>query len=753
MKKIEFLLCCLLLLLLPFASIANVIKEIEIHGLKKIDRDLVVSKIGLKKGQEYTLDDINKAIKLLHSTNLFQNVSISENNDIITINLKENPRIRNIFIKNNRKIDNKTIKKEMKTTPLSVFSENKLKQDTQRINELYIKSGSLGSSVTYQVKEIKDDMVDVTIKINEGRRAVIRNINFIGNSNFSSIVLKNTIKTHENRWYHFAAGGINIYNEELILYDQELLRMFYTSQGYFDFTVVSVLAEVVNNNFLVDLLFDIYEGDRYKIGKVSIDESENKDLYFLDELIKIKEGDLYNKRLIDSIVVRMNNRIQKEKNYSTIVEARYNKNATNLTVDVIFFIKTVPEIKINKINILGNTDTRDIVIRRQLKVQEVGSSNAFEINRSKHRIEKTGLFKSVDVSRTESGIKDTIDLNFKVEEAQTTSVNFGAGYDSSQGIVGVIEIDERNFRGMGQHIIISINRNNYQKDFNFAFVEPYLNDKGWSAGFDVFTINHKSEDDGAFKQNRCGFSFHLGKEMTDNLSQTFKISYTVNNVYDIGANASQYIKEQEGKMDATIFENSMSYNNFNNPLYPTDGIAAIFVKSIALPISDTKFFKNEMRALHSKTIGKSFVLKSLIRAGMIKGYQDQEVKINNRFFIGMNEIRGFDVNGIGPRDRITEEALGGNVYFVAKTQIERGIGFLPQFDLKWSLFVDSGTLFGIDKDSNDNIMDSRTLRVSSGAGLSWVSPIGPMRIDYGIPIIKKDFDKTKRVRFTIGWNF
>ncbi|CAK8163012.1 outer membrane protein insertion porin family [Candidatus Xenohaliotis californiensis] len=738
---------------LSMQSQAILIKKIDVDGVKRVDKNIVISKSGLKKNTEISEKDIDQATKILYATDLFSKISIVGQGDQIIIKVIENPKIKEIIIKGNKRIDTKTIRKEIRFKPLSILSENKLKQDIRKINDIYIKSGSLGSRVDYNIKNAGDGIVILLINIDEGRKATIRNISFMGNNSFTNNILKSAIKTHENRWYHFAAGGINIYNEDLLLYDQELLRIFYNSQGYFDFTTISVIAEVVDNNFVVDLIFDVYEGERYSFGKITLNDDIHHDIYGLNKLINIKQGDPFNKRFVDAILSKMNSKILKEGNSSLAVELKQKKHIETTTVDVFFNVVEVPKIKLNKIHIMGNTDTKDRVIRRQLKVDETEECNALAIARSKNRVMKSGLFKMVDIYQSDSGIDDVIDLNLAVEEAQTTSINFGAGYDSSQGIVGVISLDEKNFRGMGQKINISLNRNNYQNDFTFGFLEPYLNEHGWSAGFDIFSINHKSEDDGAFKQNKCGIAFYLGKEITDNMSSMVKISHSMSKVYNVSPNASQFIKEQEGKTDATILEHSASYNNFNNPLYPTDGFMASVLKSIALPLSKTKFFKTEFKLAHNKTILSGIILRSLARMGVISGYSDQDVKINNRFFIGMNDIRGFDVNGIGPRDKKTDEALGGKIYAVAKTQLERSINFLPQLDLKWAIFIDTATLFGIDNSSNINIMDSRIIRLSSGIGLSWVSPLGPMRIDYGVPIIKKDFDKTKRMRFTIGWNF
>ena len=756
---IWLLLLSLLTVFIPY-SIANaeekiLVQQIQITGLDRVEKEAVMSGMAFREKDQITNQQINHSIKNLYATGLFKEVEIQikEPNTIHVI-LQENPLIESLVFKGNKGISTKNLLAEMVTKSFSIFSEEKLQNDIKRIKSLYEKSGRFATEVSVKQENLPKNIIKLTLEVQEGSKNTINKIRFVGNKAFDEMPLKGVIKSKENKWYNILPSPFSSYNEDLIMYDKELLREFYSSRGYFDFSVNNVTAETVGKNGgSIELLYDLSEGEVYKVSDVSIISNiknvTNDDIK--SKLYGLEQNTTYNKQLIDSNINIITHYLNNLGYVYATVNVTYNQPKEH-ALDVVFHVDEGKKISINKINITGNSITYDSTIRRYVLLDEGSVYNKNKIIASRSRLERMPIFKAVTIENKKTDSDDKIDLNIKVEEARTSSLNFSAGYDSSQGLLGMVSLIENNFIGMGQTVEMSMQRTPLSDDINISFYDPRINEQEWFGGFNLFHLHQSVGNFTPYQSSSSGMGINIGKNTISNWRVGINAAYAINKIYDIQPSAISYIGDEAGERTTQTIGYSIGHSNLVQSYYNQIGYSADFYHTIATPIGNNQFIKYEAKGRTYKRLSDDVSLQAILRGGIIHTYGNKEVTIGNRFFVGSNDIRGFDINGIGPRDRNTQDALGGNKYYVTKVQIDKPLNFIKDLELKAGLFIDGGSLFDIDN-LTPNIINKKGMRMAAGAGISWVTPMGPMRLDYAFPIIYYSQDKLKRVRFTIGQDF
>ncbi|AHX04722.1 outer membrane protein assembly factor BamA [Ehrlichia japonica] len=769
----------IIILVLFTSSFANAevlntkVKQVQVNGNHRLDYKTIYfySKVNLQ--DNVTQDTIDQIIKNLYLTQLFSHVEVHVNKDnYLVINVKENPVINNIVFYGNKEFNKKDLLNDiLKLKKLAVFTKSKLQQDISNLLLLYQSKGKLSAKIDYEIKELENNKIDIIIKINEGPTSKIKTIRFIGNKFFPDSILKKVIQSTEYYPYKIFNSNTKFTSERLML-DQAGLYNFYTSKGFIDFKIKSIVPEMRDDNN-INLIFSLEEGIRYKFGNsnIIIDKQVNNHQQLKEEiqnLILSKNGDIFNRESINNSIEKITQHLNNNGNFFSDIKHEY--RIKDDVVDIDYIIYTGNKVYINKISITNNKTTLDQVIRRKLNISEGDIYNASVISRSYKNILGLGFFESVNVENHK--INDSlVDLTFQVKERGTGTFAVSAGFSSVTGLVGKVNIQERNLLGTGKILSLQAEKSTSSLSSSIDFIVPNFSDTDSAIGFGLFYA-HQNKPGGkdspnlmnpstkftgnteaAFSSSNAGFMLHTSHDITDDLNLSLNYSYRHVNVYNVNDTASELIKEQAGRNIDSSVGYSLQFRKFDNLSKIKDGYLIKLHQSFSGLGGTLHYIKTEGSINYSREIfpkvNNDILLSVKTSMGYVFSYKSNEqVKINQRFIIGSNEIRGFHASGIGPRDKNTLDALGGKFYFNMINQVDFPIGLPDDLGIKGSLFIDAATLFGLDY-TDKEYHENKSLRLSVGFGFSWRSPFGPMRLDFGFPILKEGYDITDMIRFSM----
>ncbi|USI74601.1 outer membrane protein assembly factor BamA [Sphingomonas morindae] len=730
---------------------AEVIRSLKVSGNQRLEPETVLSYVKLKVGDPYTRDAGDQALKALYATELFADVQIVDdvaNPGAITIKVRENPVVNRIVLEGNKRLKADKIMPEIKLSAREIFSRAKVRADVARIIELYRRQGRYAATVDPEMVLLDQNRVDVVFEIHEGDKSKVRAINIIGNSHFSDGQLKGQMATKEASLLHVFSSGTS-YDPDRLAYDQQKLRQFYLTQGYADFRVVSAVAELTpdKKDFVITYVVD--EGQRYKFGKLDV-QSDIRDLKpdTLRTLIKVKPGDWYNAKTIEDTVDTMTDTAGAFGYAFADIRPEFDRNASKLTMGVTFHVNEAPRAYVERIDIAGNTQTQDKVIRREFRLAEGDAFNGFQVKRSRDRIKSLGFFQEkFEINQKQGSAPDKVVLEANVEEKSTGQLQVSAGYSSLEKFIVSLSIEQANFRGKGQTVRASADWSTYSKSVSVGFTEPYLFDKNLALGFDIFrrdyrSFNYTSDNtrNTTYNQVSTGFQIRLGIPLTEywTMATRYSLSYDQvsldkNQYYsDLNGDgklecdpiiAGQYLCDSIGNRLNSSVGYSLAYDTLNNRILPTAGNRFVWNQDFAGVGGSVKYLRSTAQADNYRNLGAGFVLNTHLEGGYILGYGGNrydtagnlvdKIRINDRFQLGQPQLRGFDIRGIGPRvirygvnsdgtinyaknARVQEDPLGGRAYYMGHLEMQiplgsgaREAGFRP------SMFVDAGSVFGL----------------------------------------------------------
>lgn len=747
---------------LPYNDIAPAagpkIKSINITGNQRIEEATVLAFLNLEEGDIADATTIDKALSSAFASGLFADVSITLDDNILNVVVIENPIIAEVAFEGNKRINDDELRKEVKLKARDVYTKTDLQHDVKRILDIYQKSGRFSAIVTPKVIQLSQNRVNLVFEIDEGGRSKIRRISFVGNNHFGTGQLQRVIQTKESRWYRFFSSDDN-YDPDRLAFDQELLRRYYVQHGYADFRVVSAQAELSPDKDAFYITFTLEEGQRYNFGTMSV-ESQLPDYEGgdLDSLIETQEGDFFNANLVESTIDAFTKELG-NKGYAFVdVDPQYKRDEASAIINIHYLIKEGPRVYVENINISGNIRTLDEVIRREFRLAEGDPYNADKLKRSKQRIDNLGFFKAAEVKNVQGSAADKVDINVAVEEQSTGELTFGAGFSTTEGALGDISILERNLLGRGQYLKLNFTLAAVRQEIDLSFTEPYFMGKDIAAGFDLFKVDRNSDSSRSnltYDSESLGGVLRGSYHITEHITHDLRYSLRTVDITDIDPGASRFIQLQAGEYSTSMAGHSVTLDTRDNRFQPHEGYMIRLNQDIAGLGGDAKFFRNEVRATYYHPIYQNdWILKLAGKAGHVFGI-DEDVRINDRFFIGSNDIRGFANQGIGARDATSLDPLGGNTYVATTVEVGFPLGLPEELGFRGSVFSDAGTLFDTDDTSTalNPIFDESSIRASIGVGVSWSSPLGPIRIDLATPIAEESFDDTEVFKFSFGTRF
>ena len=737
------------------AAGGGTITAIQTQGNVRAEPETIRSYLQLKEGQPYDVAAADRSLKGLFGTGLFSDVAIDMQGSTLVVKVTENPIINRVAFEGNSKIEDDKLRDEIQSRPRQVFTRARVQADVERILTIYRRGGRYNASVEPKVIRLDQGRVDLVFEINEGDVTGLQRISFVGNVHFSDGTLRGKIRTVESAWYRFLSSD-DRYDPDRVNFDRELLRKFYLSEGYADFRVISAVAELAPNREGFFLTFTISEGERYKFGKVEISTRfQGLDVDTLNRFLTVGEGDWYDANEVEKTVTALSD-VVGSLGYA-FVEVRPNirRNKDNLTIDVTFDIQEGPRVYVERINISGNTRTLDKVIRREFRLAEGDAFSTAKVRRSQERLRALQFFENVDISAAPGSAPDKTNIEVQVVEQSTGDISFGAGFSTTAGILGDITIKERNLRGKGQELRLGLSIGTLSTLIDLSFTEPYFMDRPMAAGFDIFRTSNDRQQVASYSDASIGFALRAGWAYSEFMRQNVRYTLRQTNIFNVQPWASTIVQQNAGYSTVSEISETIAWDSRDTRINTTKGFLVRNTMAVAGLIGTEQYFRTTADAVYYQTLYDEIVGSIGGSLGAVIPYNNSSLRLNNLFFIGGDTLRGFQVGGIGPRDSNTTDSLGGTYFYTATTELSFPLGFPKEIGIYGKAFLDIGSLWGLGGPAaySNTVLTSNTMRVSTGFGVQWVSPFGPIRIDYAKPLVQDPWDKTENIRFSFGPRF
>lgn len=724
-------------------AVVRTVKSLRVEGSQRIEPETVLSYTRLRVGDSYTNETIDQAIKDLLASELLADVQIEgvETGNLI-IRIRENPVINRVVFEGNKRLKQDKIDKEIKLRPRQIFTRTAVRADIARIIELYRRQGRFAARVEPKMVSLDQNRVDVIFEIHEGAKSKVRQINIIGNEVFSDKKLRGQMATKVASLSHFLSSNTS-YDQDRLAYDQQKLRQFYLTEGYADFRVISAVAELTPDKKDFIITYVVEEGPRYKFGPVTVDSAiRDFDDKKLAAALPIKEGQWYNAKAVEDTVEQLSETAGLFGYAFADVRPDFQRNKDALTMSMNFHIGEANRTYIERIEITGNRQTQDKVIRREMRVAEGDAFNTFLVKRSQDRINSLGYFQDkFEIERKEGSAPDRIVLGANVEEKPNGELTLSAGFSSLERFILQASIRQRNFRGMGQTASISADYSSYSKSVELGFTEPYLFDSNIALGATIFRRDYNSFNylgttrNTTYQQVSTGFQLVAGLPLTEYWTLSARYYLAKDNVtldkstfYTDGKCdpflAGRYYCEAVGNRLTSLVGLSMIYDSLNSRLRPTRGQRVSVGVDVAGLGGDVHYVRGRFDGAKYWGLGSGFVFSMTGEGGVIKSLDGSEVRITDRFYLGEPQFRGFDIRGVGPRvqryqytgdaasgtqalvtsrDQIVDDALGGKAYYLTKAELELPLGSgAAELGLRPSIYVQMGSLFSIREPTTNN---------------------------------------------------
>lgn len=741
-----------------YASAQGVVRDIQVTGNRRVEPETVRSYLQFSVGDAYSEGAVSRSIRALFATGLFSDVQIyPSGGGIVVVDLAENPIISQVAFEGNSDVENDALRSEIRSRPRSIFTRTRVQSDVQRILDVYRRQGLFAVDVQPKVIELDQSRVNLVFEINEGVKTKVKGINFIGNRAFTDQQLRDIISTTQAGWFDFLKGS-SIYDPDRLNLDRELVRQYYLKNGYADARVTAANAELDRDGSGFFITIAIEEGELYKFGSVEIETSlPDLSVGQLQQSLLTKPGGTYDGSRIDKSVERLTLAVAGEGYAFARVRPRAEADYYSRTVNLRYVVDEGARAYIDRIDIFGNTRTKDYVIRREFRLAEGDAYNPLLVENAKKRLERLGIFESVKVDRRPGTTPDRVVLAVNVVEKSTGELSFGAGFSTSEGVIGDISIAERNLLGNGQFLRLKLSGSIERYQIDLSFTEPRFLDYNIAAGFDLF---HKEVDltsQSGFRSRKTGGSIRAGFPLAENLWGSVNYTLSRDQIFDINPNASLAVQESEGNTLRSSVGFGLRYDRRNHPRNPTAGYYFNVNSDFAGLGGDVSFARVQAEARGYYPVAPGVTLVGRAVAGHVEGL-GEDVRLTDLFFKGSETIRGFDRAGIGPRDLNTDDALGGSTFWAVNAELRFPIPLLPKdFGISGAVFADAGSLFGAgafaENNAGVNLVDEETVRASVGASILWNSPLGPLRVDYAHVVSSEEFDDEQALRFGAQTNF
>ena len=723
------------------------ISDIKVTGNRRVAEGTVLSYLPVQVGDLVSQGALSQSLERLFATNLFKDLKLDLDGSVLLVTVVENPIVNRVSIEGNDVISDERLLEVIDVQPRRVYDRQLALDAAAKLLNVYRAGGRFGAVVEPKIIELNENRVDLVFEVDEGPLIKIETIVFSGNKNFSDAALTQAIVSRERRWWAFLTPN-DKYDEGRLDYDVRLLRQFYLSRGYADINVSRARGGLLPDRSGFALTFLINEGVRYKVNDIKISSQiENIDLEALRDLMKFDDDQWYDVRQLEQGLLDVSNQLGVYGYAFVDVTPQIVTDPSTGLLDIEVSIGQARRNFVERIEFIDNTRTLDRVIRREFELVEGDAFNQLKLDRSVRNVRNLGYFSKVDVQNLQGSSADQTITRVTVEEQSTGDFSIGVGYSSLDKTSFTLGINERNFLGTGRRASASISTSDTSTDFVLGLSQPYLFGRDLTGSIDLFKTKSTAN---LTAVNRTGVD--LGVRFSAARDIYHRVSYEL--ATSKITNTSTVATSLTGENGKSLLKSAVSYtigrDTRDSRFDPTEGMYAEISETFSGVGGDVTFLRTNLRAGYYKPfLFKSVVLGLKGRVGNVSGLGD-DVTQSERFFLGGQSVRGFDSNGIGPRDTGSKAAVGGNNVYNGTVEIVSNLGVTKDAGIRWTVFSDFGSVWETDFPSGVTEPNDQTMRSSVGVGLLWNTAIGPLSFYWAKPINEAKHDNTKTFQFSIG---
>ncbi|RYH03421.1 outer membrane protein assembly factor BamA [Salipiger sp. IMCC34102] len=731
----------------------------EISGNQRVADSTILSFTGLTRGETVDAGAVNAAAQGVRDSGLFETVNVSARGNTLVIDVAEYPTISQIAIDGNRRLRDAEFLPLLESQPRRIYSPAIVDRDVAAITEVYARNGRINASVTPRVIRLSENRVNLVFEVQESGVTEVQRISFVGNRSFSDRRLRGVLETKEAGLLR-AIISRDTFSEERIAFDRQVLTDFYQSRGYADFTVQNIDVGLTRERDAYLITYNVQEGQQFTFGNVSASSTLPEiDTALFQAALTTRPGSTYNPAQVDRDIARLERLAIQQGLTFVAVEPRITRNDRDLSLNVEYALVRGPRIFVERIDIEGNTTTLDRVVRNQFRTAEGDPFNPREIRQAADRIRALGFFANAEVDAREGSRPDQVIIDVNVEEAPTGSLSFGANYNTDNGIGFLASFREQNFLGRGQALSFQFSTASTNKVFDFTFQEPNFLGRDLGAGLALSyrTTDNQNAD---YDTENFRFSPSLSFPVSENgrLRTFAAVSYDDLTGLEDATTISPIIREEAALDGVQTYSlgYAYSFDNRRTGLDPTTGYVIRFGQEFGF--GDTQFIKTSaLAAAETRILNDDVTLRATIEGGHLS-YQDGFSRVTDRYFLNGNTLRGFDANGVGPRDvdpaNGINDALGGNSFAVVRLETEFPLPVPEEYGLSGGAFIDYGSVWDIGRSGRDTVLyDEFTPRATAGLALFWTTPLGPLRFNFTDALKAEEFDEVRNFDLTISTEF
>ena len=749
-----------LLYCLPVAAIEPfVVKDIRVEGIQRTEAGTVFSYLPVKVGDTLDNEHAAAAIRALFTTGFFKDVQLEQDGGVLIVRVRERPTIDSFTISGIKDIPEDQLRNNLKSVGLAesrILDKSILEKAEQELKRQYIARGKYGVKVNTTVTDLERNRVAVTFNVVEGEASRIRQINIIGNKNYSESKLRNLMELDTPKWSSWFTKN-DQYSKQKLAADLETLRSHYLDAGYLEFTIDSTQVSITPDKENIYITINLTEGSRYSVSDIKIVGPENIMSHEATrKLISMQPGDIFSRKELTESTKRIGDRLGDYGFAFANVNAVPQLDKEKYQAGFTFMVDPGQRVYVRRIDIVGNTKTRDEVIRREFRQTEGEWFAAEKIKKSKQRVDRLDFFSEVNVETLPvTGVNDQLDLNMSVKEKATGDFSVSAGLSSQEGVVLSAAVTERNLFGSGNQLSTQVNTSKVNQVYSVSFTNPYHTDNGVSRGFDLYKRDVDSSRSGTvspYKSSTLGAGVRYGVPIEDDENIHYGLSAEQTDLTLADSSSAQmkdYVNTFGNATTNLLGTIGWTHDTRDSAIYTTQGMMQRAFAEVALPVSDQRFYKltYQHQWFHPLSRNVTFMLNG--EAGVGNGYSGMPLPFFKNFYAGgTGSVRGYDSSSLGPRDNLNN-SLGGNKRITGNAEILFPMpGLSDEKSVRMSLFIDAGAVYG-----KEDLTGTAGMRYSSGLALTWISPFGPFKVSYGIPINEQPGDKTDRTQITLGTIF
>jgi len=728
----------------------------DVQGNQRISDSAILTYAGIAPGTSVSAAQVNDALQRLQNTGLFQSVEVTPRGGTLVISVEEYPTINRIAIEGNERLGDDDLLPMIASTPRRVFSPSTAQSDAETIAGAYRDTGRLTATVTPRIIPRADNRVDLVFEVAEGRVVETERIAFVGNRAYSDRRLRRVLESTQAGLFRQIVQRDTFIADRLAL-DSQLLTDFYLDRGFVDFQILSVTPELQRNRNGYFVTFNIREGQSFDLGEITtVSEIPNVDAAAYQDVIRIRSGQTYSPRLIDSTISRMENLATQQGLRFVRVAPRIQRNAAEGTLDVTFVISRGERVFVERIDIEGNATTLDRVIRRQFDTVEGDPFDPRAVRAAAERIRATGFFADVTVDGRDGSAPDQVIVDVDVEEQPTGSLGFSGSFSSDTGVGLAVTFSEDNFLGRGQALDFGFNTTDGSQSLTFNFVEPAFLRRDLTLGLGAFYALTETQNR-SYDTEDMGVSASLGFPVSEYGSLSVRYLLESNGISNVPGTSSDIIARDEGDRLLSAVGLRYAYDTRDGGLDPNSGIRLQFDVEYAGLGGDTEYLRTTALAIAERRIAREEVtLRASFEAGALESLSGNS-RITDRFFLSSRQMRGFEPLGVGPRDLTApnSDALGGNYYAVARFEAAFPLGLPDEYGITGGVFADFGSVWGLDDTAGTGgpVDDGFNLRSAIGVSVFWDTVIGPLRFNFSHDLASEVYDEPRSFDFTVEARF